>query len=44
MRRGQAAGHAQLFIWGVGPAVVALVGGGLALIWLVAIANRKPGV
>jgi len=47
IRRGQAAGYAQLFIFGVGPAVAALVGGGLAVAWSVvlavwrAIANRK---
>lgn len=48
MRRGQAQGYVQLFIGGAIPAVAALVGGGLALVWSIAlavwrsIANRKP--
>jgi MFS family permease len=48
MRRGQAQGYVQLSIWGATPAVAALVGGGLALRWSIAIAvwrsiaNRKP--
>jgi len=48
MRRGQTQGYVQLFIWDATPAVAALVGGGLALVWSIAlavwrtIANRKP--
>jgi hypothetical protein len=46
IRRSQAAGYAQLFIFGVGPALAALAGGGLAVLWSVVlvvwrlIANR----
>ena len=38
LRRGQAAGYAQLFIFGVGPALAALAGGGLAMVWSVVLA------
>jgi hypothetical protein len=38
IRRGQAAGYAQLFIFGVGPALAALAGGGLAVLWSVGLA------
>jgi len=38
IRRGQAAGYAQLFIFGVGPALAALAGGGLAVVWSVVLA------
>ena len=38
IRRSQAAGYAQLFIFGVGPAIVALAGGGLAVVWSVVLA------
>ena len=47
MRRAQAAGYVQLFIWGFGPAAAALAGGGTALVWSVimavwrSIANRR---
>jgi hypothetical protein len=48
IRRGQAEGYAQLFIFGMGPAMAALVGGGLTVVWSVVLAvwrlidNRKP--
>jgi hypothetical protein len=48
IRRGQAQGYVQLLILGATPAVAALIGGGLALVWSIAwavwrsIANRKP--
>jgi hypothetical protein len=38
IRRSQAAGYAQLFIFGVGPALAALAGGGLAVVWSVVLA------
>lgn len=48
IRRGQAEGYAQLFIFGMGPAIAALVGGGLAIMWSLVLAvwrsitNRGP--
>ena len=38
IRRSQASSYAQLFIFGVGPALAALAGGGLAMVWSVVLA------
>jgi len=38
IRRGQAEGYAQLFIFGVGPAISAFIGGALAFVWSVVLA------
>ena len=48
IRRGQAEGYAQFFIFGVGPAMATLVGGAVAVVWSVVpavwrlINNREP--
>jgi hypothetical protein len=41
IRRSQAGGYVLLVLWGAGPAVAALIGGGAAVAWSIILAVRR---